>query len=68
MKACQVSPGAKFGKKHMVAAEVNDKAIKKIELIFLREYVSACKKIRKSEQPELSKILTGDITIGKLTV
>ena len=31
-KASQVHRGAKFGEKHVVAAEVNDKAIKKIEL------------------------------------
>lgn len=35
MKASQVHRGAKFGEKHVVAAEVNDKAIKKIE-IFVR--------------------------------
>lgn len=28
----ECSRGAKFGEKHMVAAEVNDKAIKKIEI------------------------------------
>ena len=35
MKACQIRRGAKFGKKYMVAAEVNDKAIRKFQ-IFVR--------------------------------
>ena len=44
MKACQSCRGAKFGKKHMAAAQVNDKAIKKllkIPIKFLWEYVKA---------------------------
>ena len=82
MKACQIRQGAKFGKKYMVAAEVNDKAIRKFRIsVRIRQrlyenrlsvnFFSFWKSrlsAEISEPPELSIIMTDDSTIGKLTV